>query len=411
MSVRTAAQHSAVDSSTRRSEVAGESADALSPASATYLRSAAAVAVNAKVASLHELLTDQKKRYENDVITLRKQLEHALQAHNSLLATHRQQLSGGTAAASETSRAVSANGDASATSTAALVASFQKQIAVLQEQQRGAREQREDADRELSQLRSRCAELAARCEVRDQQVADAEAKIEQLEERLRKPAVEPPAATTAGIAAQSTAVARLERELAESQHAAAALRARVDELTAMLESATPDLPHRASAETLKGPALSHVLTDAGAASVNSDGAAADGRTAAAVVRAALAAAGGANAAEAEAALARLEAELAVALREADQLRASNASLKKHVDESEATIDQLETAEKEKAVEWEREREALKRKLAQVEREVQDADCRERDACLTMNAMDSILSDALFALQQRPDEPVISSGRP
>jgi hypothetical protein len=87
-------------------------------------------------------------------------------------------------------------------------------------------------------------------------------------------------------------------------------------------------------------------------------------------------------------------------RELEALRQSKASLQRRWEEAERDIEALEADAKEKAVEWERERDSLKRRLGAVEKDVQEADSRERDACLTMNSMDAMLSEALWALKNQ-----------
>ena len=371
----------------------------LSPASVGYLRSSAAVAVNAKVASLQEMLEDQKRKYEGDIVTLRKQLDHALQAHNSLLASQRQYMA--THHAPGTARP---NSNSNNASNSALETGYQQQITLLQEQLDTARKERDMATNELSTIKIQQQELIGKCEVAATEYAAVMKQLEESEDarnslldKLQKKetnAIEPPVNNGANIPAQSSAILNLEREINELKSENENLRSRVTELSNALDNnstVSPGLSHRASADTLKG---NQSQADIGGSSPGSDDM---------VIEALRSAINSKSESSIEQALNDANQSIVGLKKEVSYLKMSNEGMKKQLDEYETELTELEDREKEKTVEWERERDSLKKKIAQVEKEVQEADGRERDSCLTMNAMDAILSDALFSLKKVDEE--------
>jgi chromosome segregation ATPase len=378
----------------------------LSPASAGYLRSSAAVAVNAKVANLQEMLEDQKKRYESDIITLRKQLDHALQAHNSLLTSQRQYMA--QTGSSSGTRSSPVNTVVSHQETG-----YQNQIALLQEQLEAARKERDSSAAELASVKAQHQDLVGKCEVAATEYAAVMKQLEESEEarnllleKLQKPSIEPPVGGAAGIQAKSTAVMNLEREITELQNENENLRKKIHDLEDMRANSStgPGLTSQhASGETLKGHQYS--AGTYGQVSASESGTyAANAEQVVENLRSVIQSKLGAHLDVSIDQALHDAATVVLALKkENESLKVSNKGLTTQLDECEAELNTLETQEKEKLLEWERERDSLKRKIAQVEKEVQEADGRERDACLTMNAMDQILSDALFALRKVDEE--------
>ncbi len=387
---------------------------AMSPASVGYLRSSAAVAVNAKVAGLQEMLEEQRKKFERDVVTLRKQLDTALNAHNSLLASQRQYMTSSRGAGGAGAGAGGGGASAGA-DVAALESGYQQQIALLQQQQQAVTKERDDAAAQVSALKRQLDTLVSRCDAAATEYAGAMRQLEEseqarnallakLEKKAAEPQVAPPVPGTVG--ANSSAVLNLEKQVADLTAANAALRAEIADLHARLEhqasmapvpSASVTASMHGSGNNMSSSVRSATATSAASASV-------DALRSAICTKLSVSAL--ATAAPAvDAGLRTVADEITALLRETEAVKASRDSLQRRWEENVAELEQLEEQAKERSVEWERERDSLKKKLAQVEKDVQEADTRERDACLTMNAMDAILSDSLWALKQQQQHQV------
>lgn len=386
---------------------------AMSPASVGYLRSSAAVAVNAKVAGLQEMLEEQRKKFERDVVTLRKQLDTALSAHNSLLASQRQYMTGSRGAGGSGSGAGGGGGASAGADVAALESGYQQQIALLQQQQQAVTKERDDAAAQVSALKRQLDTLVSRCDAAATEYASAMRQLEEseqarnallakLEKKAAEPQVAPPVPGTVG--ANSSAVLNLEKQVAELNAANVALRSEIAELHARLEHQASIAPMPSASVTASMHGSGNMSSSARSATSSSASASVDALRSAICAKLSVSAL--ATAAPAvDAGLRTVADEMTALLREMEAVKASRDSLQRRWEENVAELEQLEEQAKERSVEWERERDSLKKKLAQVEKDVQEADARERDACLTMNAMDAILSDSLWALKQQQQHQV------
>lgn len=390
-------------------------AGVMSPASIGYLRSSAAVAVNAKVSSLQEMLEEQRKKYERDLVTLRKQLDTALNAHNSLLSSQRQYSVNKASTLTAATTAATGGDPKAAADVAALESGYQQQIAMLQQQQHAASKERDESNQEVIELKRKLEGLVSRVEGAAtvyagamDQLAESEKARNALLEKINnnsKSGVAPPVPGTVG--ASSSAIKNLEEKVNDLSCENASLKAQLQTLL-LHQQQSPMTPTLSKADTVnpEQAALLQRGPGSGAFQLTPSSSSPSFASADALIqklRATVSAKVPSRSAEIDAAIDQLAEWAAQQVRETGTLREVKESLQKQREADIRELEGLEDELKEKNLEAERERDVLKKKLAAVEREVQEADSRERDACLTMNAMDAILSDSLWALRQQQQQ--------